>query len=136
LWRQGSTIAEVAMASLCFRTSVVFALVAAGLALWMTATHDYRALPAEVVLYALGWGSFMLYGLYYRTIAAAAPGLAKLHYVVALIGVIVDAVGIAGTEWGNPLFDPVRIIGAFVVAIGFVLFTVIVFATCEAAARS
>lgn len=123
------------MASLCFRTSVVFAIVAAGLALWMTANHDYRALHAEVVLFVLGWGSFMAYGLYYRTIAAAAAGLAKLHYVVALVGVIVEAIGITGTEWGNPFFDPFRIIGALIVAIGFVLFAVIVFATRENAAH-
>jgi len=117
------------MASLCFRTSVVFALVATGLALWMTANHDYRALHAEVVLFVLGWGSFMAYGLYYRTIATAAVGLAKLHYVVALVGVIVEAIGIIGTEWGNPLFDPFRIIGAVIVAIGFVLFAIVVFAS-------
>ena len=123
------------MAALCFRTSAVFALVAAGLALWMTATHDYRAFHAEVVLFVLGWGSFMAYGLSYRTIAAAAAGLAKLHYVVALVGVIVEAIGIMGTEWGNPFFDPFRIIGAFIVAVGFVLFAIIVFATREAAAQ-
>lgn len=124
------------MASLCFRTSVVFALVAAGLALWMTATHDYRALHAEVVLFVLGWVSFMAYGLYYRTIAAAAAALVKFHYIVALVGVIVEAIGIIGTEWGNPFFDPFRIIGAFIVAVGFVLFAIIVFATRETAARS
>ena len=123
------------MASLCFRTSVVFALVAAGLSLWMTANHDYRALHAEVVLIVLGWGSFMAYGLYYRAIAGAAAGLAKLHYVVALVGVIVEAIGITGTEWGNPFFDPVRIIGALIVAVGFVLFTIIVFAARETAAQ-
>jgi hypothetical protein len=123
------------MASLCFRTSVIFALVAAGLALWMTATHDYRALHAEVVLFVLGWLSFLGYGLYYRTIAAAASGLAKLHYVVALVGVVVEAVGITGTEWGNPFFDPFRIIGAFIVAVGFVLFAIVVFATRETAAE-
>ena len=95
------------MASLCFRTSVVFALVAAGLALWMTATHDYRALHAEVVLFVLGWGSFMAYGLYYRTIAAAAAGLAKLHYVVALVGVIVEAIGIIGHGMGQPVLRSV-----------------------------
>lgn len=115
------------MASLCFRTSVILAQVAAGLALWMTATHDYRALPGEVVLYGLGWVSFMVYGLYHRIIAAAVSGLARLHYAVALIGVIVHAMGIIGTEWGNPFFDPFRIIGAFIVAAGFVLFAVIVF---------
>jgi len=114
------------MASLCFRTSVILALAAAALALWMTATHDFRALHAEVVLNVLGWGSFMLYGLYYRTVAGAAGGLARLHYLVALAGVIVLAIGIAGTEWGNPFFDPFRIIGAFIVAVGFVLFAIIV----------
>jgi len=124
------------MVSLCFRTSVVFGLVAAGLALWMTATHDYRALHAEVVLFVLGWVSFMTYGLYYRTIAAGTADLAKIHYIVALVGVIVEAVGIAGTEWGNPSFDPIRIIGAFIVAISFVLFAIIVFATRETAART
>jgi hypothetical protein len=124
------------MASLCFRTSVILALIAAGLALWMTATHDFRALHAEVVLNVLGWGSFMAYGLYYRTVAAAATGLSRLHYFVALTGVLVEAIGIAGTEWGNPIFDPIRIIGAFIVAVGFVLFAVVVFGAREAAVRT
>jgi hypothetical protein len=124
------------MASLCFRTSVILALIAAGLALWMTATHDFRALHAEVVLSVFGWGSFMLYGLYYRMAAGAVTGLSRLHYFVALIGVLVEAIGIAGTEWGNPFFDPIRIIGAFIVAVGFVLFAIIVFGAREAAART
>ena len=123
------------MASLCFRTAVILALVAAGLALWITATHDFRAQHAEVILFTLGWGAFMAYGLYYRTIAAAAGGIVTLHYAVALIGVIVEAVGIVGAEWGNPFFDPFRIVGAFIVAVGFVLFAFIVFATRETAAR-
>lgn len=124
------------MASLCFRTAVVLALAAAGLALWMTATHDFRALPAEVLLNVLGWGSFMIYGLYYRTAPAAVSGLARLHYFVALAGIVIHAIGIAGTEWGNPIFDPFRIVGAFIVAAGFVLFAIIVFGTRDVAARS
>lgn len=123
------------MPSLCFRTSVILALIAAGLALWMAATHDFRALPAEVVLNVLGWGSFMIYGLYYRTVGGASAGLARLHYFVALAGVAIEAIGIAGTEWGNPFFDPFRVIGAFIVAVGFVLFAVIVLGAREAAAR-
>jgi hypothetical protein len=123
------------MPSLHFRTSVILALVAAGLTLWMAATHDFRALPAEVVLNVLGWGSFMIYGLYYRSIAIASGGLPRLHYFVALVGVIVEAMGIAGTEWGNPFFDPFRIIGAFIVAVGFVLFAIIVLGAREATAR-
>ena len=124
------------MPSLHFRTSVVLALVAAGLALWMTATHDFRALPAETLLSVLGWASFMIYGLYYRAVAGASAGLARLHYFVALVGVVVEAIGIAGTEWGNPFFDPIRIIGALIVALGFVLFAIIVLGTHEVAARS
>ena len=124
------------MPSLHFRTAVILAFVAAGLSLWMTATHDYRAVPGEVLLNVLGWGSFMIYGLYYRTVSGASSGLARLHYFVALVGVIVAAMGIIGTEWGNPFFDPFRIIGAFIVAVGFVLFAIIVFATRETAARA
>jgi hypothetical protein len=123
------------MPSLHFRTAVVLALVAAGLALWMTATHDFRALPAEVVLNVLGWGSFMIYGLYYRTGAVTQAGLARMHYFVALIGVAVEAIGIAGTEWGNPFFDPFRVIGAFIIAVGFVLFAIIVLGAREAATQ-
>jgi hypothetical protein len=123
------------MPSLHFRTSVVLALGAAGLMLWMTATHDFRALPAETLLNTLGWASFMIYGLYYRAIAGASAGLARLHYFVALVGVVVEAIGIAGTEWGNPFFDPIRIIGALIVAAGFVLFAIIVLGAREATAR-
>jgi hypothetical protein len=77
----------------------------------------------------------MIYGLYYRTIAAAT-GLARLHYFVALLGVIVEAIGILGTEWGNPFFDPFRIIGAFIVAVGFVLFAIIVLGSQKSEAGS
>lgn len=114
------------MPALHLRTAVILALVAAGLALWMAATHDFRALHAEVVLNVLGWGSFMLYGLYYRSAPDAPLGLARLHYFVALVGVVVEAIGIAGTEWGNPFFDPFRLVGALVIALGFVLFAAIV----------
>ena len=84
----------------------------------------------------LGWASFMIYGLYYRAVAGASAGLARLHYFVALVGVVVEAIGIAGTEWGNPFFDPIRIIGALIVVLGFVLFAIIVLGTREVAARS
>lgn len=109
------------------RTAVIFALVAAGLMIWMCATHDFRALPAEAALNLLGWASFMLYGLYYRGYQTATGGLERLHYFVALIGAAVAAIGIAGTEWGHPLFDPLRVIGALAIALGFVLFGLIVF---------
>jgi hypothetical protein len=83
-------------------------------------------MPAQVLLTVLGWGSFMLYGLYYRNAGSVPAGLARLHYFVALAGVIIEAIGICGTEWGNPFFDPFRIIGALIVAVGFVLFAIIV----------
>ncbi|MGH6891484.1 MAG: hypothetical protein ACREEP_04435 [Dongiaceae bacterium] len=122
-------VARSSMPSLHVRTAIVLALIAAGLALWMAASHDSRALPAEAVRNALGWGSFMLYGLYYLAAPAASAGLARLRYFVALSGVAVEAIGIAGTEWNNPFFDPFRIFGALIVAGGFVLFGIIVFGT-------
>lgn len=119
----------MALSLLHFRTAIILAVIAAGLSLWMTATHDYRAMPAEIALNVLGWASFMLYGLYYRAVQTSAGGLERIHYFVALVGVAVAAVGIAGTEWGHVLFDPVRVVGAIVVALGFVLFGMIVFRT-------
>jgi len=117
----------MALSFLHFRTAIILALIAAGLALWMAATHDFRAMPAEIALNVLGWASFMLYGLYYLAVPGASAGLARLHYFVALVGIAVASIGIAGTEWGHPLFDPLRVIGALIVAAGFVLFGLIVF---------
>ncbi len=117
----------MALSLLHFRTAVILAVIAAGLSLWMTATHDFRALPAEAALNVLGWASFMLYGLYYRAAQVSVGGLERIHYVVALIGVAVAAIGIAGAEWGHVLFDPFRVVGAIIVALGFILFGVIVF---------
>jgi len=55
---------------------------------------------------------------------------------VALVSVIVvEVIGLTGTEWGNPFFDPFRITGALIVAVGFVLFAIIVFATRETVAQ-
>ncbi len=117
----------MALSLLHFRTAIILAIIAAGVSLWMTATHDFRAMPAEIALNVLGWASFMLYGLYYRAVQMTAGGLERVHYAVALIGVALAAVGIAGTEWGHVLFDPLRVIGAIIVALGFVLFGMIVF---------
>ncbi len=117
----------MALSLLHFRTAVILAVIAAGLGLWMAATHDFRAMPAELALSVLGWASFMLYGLYYRAVQATAGGLERIHFFVALAGVAVAAIGIAGTEWGHVLFDPFRVIGAVLVALGFILFGAIVF---------
>ncbi len=62
----------------------------------MAASGEHALAPAHAHLNLVGWASMGLFGLYYRlTPDAAATGLAKIHLVVAVTGVIVMIPGIA-----------------------------------------
>ncbi len=61
----------------------------------MAASGDHALAPAHAHLNLVGWVSMGLFGLYYRlTPTAADAGLAKIHFVLAALGVIVMIPGI------------------------------------------
>ena len=62
----------------------------------MSASADHSLAGAHAHLNLGGWASLGLFGLYYHTVpSAAAKALAKIHYAVALAGVVLMVPGIA-----------------------------------------
>ena len=62
----------------------------------MSVSHDHGMAPAHAHLNLVGWVTMALFGVYYTlTPSAAASGLAKLHLVLAVAGVVAMVPGIA-----------------------------------------
>ena len=61
----------------------------------MSISQDHLMAPAHAHLNLVGWATMALFGIYYAmTPKAAASGLAKLHYIIALAGLIAMVPGI------------------------------------------
>ncbi len=72
----------------------------------MSATANHDMAPAHAHLNLIGWVTMGLFGLYYHVVPAAAEKmLAKIHFVVALAGVVIIVPGIvmALTQQGEAL---------------------------------
>lgn len=79
-----------------FATGVVAVTLGMLWGVQMSISHDHALAPAHAHLNLVGWVTMGLFGTYYAiTPQAAASGLAKLHYLVALLGVIAMVPGIA-----------------------------------------
>ena len=62
----------------------------------MSISQDHALAPAHAHLNLVGWATMGLFGTYYAlTPHAAASGLAKIHYVIALLGIVAMVPGIA-----------------------------------------
>ncbi|MBD3836864.1 hypothetical protein [Brevundimonas sp.] len=62
----------------------------------MAISGEHLFAPAHAHLNLVGWATMGLFGLYYHSVpAAAARGLAKAHFVIALVGVVLMVPGIA-----------------------------------------
>ncbi|MDP3959236.1 MAG: hypothetical protein Q8Q26_04040 [Pseudorhodobacter sp.] len=79
----------------------------------MAVRQNFEMAPAHAHLNLLGWVTLALFGLYYHVVpAAAATGLARLHFALATLGVWTMPAGIAIT---------IRTHGELLVAIGALL---------------
>jgi hypothetical protein len=89
------------IAAMFFVTGVV--CVTAGM-IWgmiMGATEDFTFAPAHAHLNLVGFVTFALVGVYYHLVpAAAATRLARVHYGVALVGLVLMVPGIVLTLQG------------------------------------
>ena len=91
----------------------------------MSASGDHTLKSAHAHLNLVGWVTMGLFGLYYHVVpAAAARGLARIHYVVALAGVVLMVPGIvmAISEQGEIL----AILGSFLTLGSMVIFLITV----------
>lgn len=115
------------LASLCFRTAVVLALIGFALGIAMGLMRDFSLGPAHVHINLIGWVSFFLYGAFYALVPSAAKGrLPRLHYGLALTGGLAMAARlVADDERG--IFMAISVAGTFIVYAGLAIFAWIVF---------
>lgn len=90
----------------------------------MAIRHDHLLAPAHAHLNLVGWATMALFGIYYHTTPAAAGGLAKLHYLLALSGLVLMVPGIVMSVQGKS--EVLAAIGAFLTLGSMLLFLVIV----------
>ncbi|GKY86665.1 hypothetical protein [Sinisalibacter aestuarii] len=89
----------VAVAALCVTIGM-------GWGIQMSASGNHLLAGAHAHLNLVGWATMGLFGLYYHAVpAAAARSLAKVHFIVALAGVVlmVPGIALAITERGEML---------------------------------
>ena len=112
--------------ALWFFLSAVFYVICGMLfGIWMSATHDHSLAPVHGHLNLIGWVTMAIFGLYYHLVPAAGESrLARLHFVVATIGlwIIVPGIKFAVEGTGETLAK----IGSMVTILSLVLFAFIV----------
>ncbi|OSQ52564.1 hypothetical protein [Marivita geojedonensis] len=89
-----------------FATGAVFALIGMAWGIQMSATHDHTLSPAHGHLNLIGFVAMSVFGAFYAlSPGAAGSGLAKVHYGLTLLAVVVMVPGIAFaiTEQGEAL---------------------------------
>lgn len=104
-----------------FVTGVVAVVFGMGWGLQMAASGDHAMAGAHAHLNLVGWASFALFGLYYHvTPRAAASVLARIHYAVALAGLVVMVIGIALTVRGGS--ELAAVLGSVLTAASMLIF--------------
>ncbi|MCF7699799.1 hypothetical protein [Loktanella sp. M215] len=109
-----------------FASAVICVTVGMGLGIFMGASGDHSYAETHAHLNLVGWATLALFGIYYElTPQAARTRLARVHYVVAVIGVVILVPGIAiVTHGGTELFSSV---GSLMTAGSMLIFLFIVF---------
>lgn len=109
------------LAYFCFVSAAAYALVGMGFGIVMAASHDHTLSTAHAHLNLLGWVSMAIYGLFYHTVPAAAETrLARIHVVVATLGLWIMIPGIAMAVMGMP--EGPAVIGSLLTIVGMILF--------------
>lgn len=86
--------------------------------------ENFAMAPAHAHLNLVGGVLMALFGLYYHAVpAAAATGLAKLHFALSTLGAWVFPAGIAIAQEGP---HGIAIAGSFLVLTAMVLFVIVV----------
>lgn len=111
-----------------FRHSVIYILIGISIGIYMAASHSYTLAPAHAHLNLLGFVSMAIYGFFYRVYPAAANDrLANWHFWTANIGVVGLIGALIPYLLGIKAAEPFTAAFSFVVLLGMILFTIVVF---------
>ncbi len=112
-----------------FVVAILFALTGMTVGIWMgiNGPEFFNYAPVHAHINLVGWATLFLCGLWYRGApAAAATGLAQIHFYAAVLGAILLVIGILGAVMPNATLDMVIIPGSLLTAAAMVLFLIIV----------
>lgn len=92
-----------------FATAVICVISGMGLGIFMGASGDHSYADTHAHLNLVGWATLALFAIYYElTPRAARTQLARVHYAVATLGVVILVPGIAiVTHGGTELLSSV-----------------------------
>ncbi|MEC7257481.1 MAG: hypothetical protein VXW58_06635 [Pseudomonadota bacterium] len=108
-----------------FALGVLSVLIGMVWGIQMAATHDHLLSPAHAHLNLLGWVSFSIYAFFYHLVPNAAQGLLpKVHFALALVGLVVLGPGIAMAHMG--VNEGVAAAGSILSLLSMLVFGVIV----------
>lgn len=93
----------------------------------MGVAHDFTLVPVHAHVNLVGWVSMFLAGLFYHAYPDSDGGLARIHALLAIPGLLVLAPGIFGAATERPWGEPVAIVGSLLTMAGLLVFTVVVF---------
>lgn len=106
------------------------------LGIGMAASHNHRMMPVHAHLNLVGWASMAIFALFYQVVPkAASMSLAKVHFWIANLGLLIMAPSIALVLSGVPEGEVGAIAGSLLTLLSFLLFIFIVFKTTTAATQ-
>ncbi|MGZ9114210.1 MAG: hypothetical protein ACXW3K_06260 [Brevundimonas sp.] len=110
------------------RLGVLSALVGMSLGVWMGANQDFVLRPVHAHINLIGFASMLLFGLFYRSIPAAAQGwLPKAQFVLWVLGFLILMPCLSLMLLGRPVFMPAMIASEIMLVSAMLLFVIIVF---------
>lgn len=107
-------------AVLCVMTGMI-------LGIWMGIAQAFEFAPVHAHLNLVGWATMALFAIYYRLTPQAAQGwLPRVHAVLAIVGIVAMASGLAGEIAGHEEFFAPLLAGSLMTAASMLLFLVTV----------
>lgn len=116
------------ISNLFLPTGVIALIVGVCIGMWMGGTGHFEFRHAHAHTNLVGWASMMIYGVFYRLFPEAGGGvMAKVHAGLAIPALMLMIGGTLGNEAGSAPFLLVMIGGEFLMALGVVVFAIILF---------
>ncbi|CAG0966367.1 hypothetical protein GPROT1_01212 [Gammaproteobacteria bacterium] len=112
------------------KAGVIYALAGFILGVAMGATHEFALRSVHTHLNLIGWASMAIYAMYYQLVPAATrSALAKAHFWLANLGLVVLTASVALLSRGVSAAEPGAAIGSMVSLAALLVFAYIVFST-------
>lgn len=111
-----------------FRLGVLAVLIGMSLGVWMGKEENFTLAPVHAHLNLLGFVAMFLYGFFYRTFPAVAGGiLPKIHFGLAVLGVLLMLPSLTMMLLGDATYVPLLLAGEACSVLGMLIFAFLVF---------